>query len=86
MQFPDFPEELNQRGEKLFGENAKVIIHILLYAKLPPNLKKLLNMVRLENATYDDIVTHFESELERNGLEEFDDIPVPIMCTAPAAG
>ena len=31
------------------------------------------------------IVTHLERELELNGLEEGDDIPVPIMSTAPTA-
>ena len=40
-------------------------------------------MARLENATYEEIVTHLERELELNGLEEGDDIPVPTMSTAP---
>ena len=40
-------------------------------------------MARLENATYQQIVTHLERELELNGLEEGDDIPVPTMSTAP---
>ena len=42
-------------------------------------------MARLENATYEEIVTHFERELELNGLEEGDDIPVPTLSTAPTA-
>ena len=42
-------------------------------------------MARLENATYEEIVTHLERELEFNGLEEWDDIPVPTMSTAPTA-
>ena len=42
-------------------------------------------MVRLENATYEVIVTHLECELELNGLEEGDDIHVPTMSTAPTA-
>ena len=42
-------------------------------------------MARLENATYEEIVTHLERELELNGLEEGDDIPVPTMSTAPTA-
>ena len=42
-------------------------------------------MARLENATYEDIVTHLERELELNGLEEGDDIPVPTTSTAPTA-
>ena len=40
-------------------------------------------MARKENATYKKIVTHLERELELNGLEEGDVIPVPTMSTAP---
>ena len=42
-------------------------------------------MARLENAAYEEIVTHLERELELNGLEEGDDIHVPTMSTAPTA-
>ena len=61
------------------------MIDSLLYAKLPPKLTRSVNMARLENATYEEIVTHLESELELDGLEEGDDIPVPTMSTAPTA-
>ena len=69
MKLPDFLEELNQGAEKAFGENAQAMIDSLLYAKLPPKLKRSVNMARLENATYEEIVTHLERELELNGLE-----------------
>ena len=85
MKLPDFLEELNQGAEKAFGENAQAMIDSLLYAKLPPKLKRSVNMARLENATYEEIVTHLERELELNGFEEGDDIPVPTMSTAPTA-
>ena len=85
IKLPDFLEELNQGAEKAFGENAQAMIDSLLYAKLPPKLKRSVNMARLENATYEEIVTHLERELELNGLEEGDDIPVPTMSTAPTA-
>ena len=85
MKLPDFLEELNQGAEKAFGENAQAMIDSLLYAKLPPKLKRSVNMARLENATYEEIVTHLERELELNGLEEGDDIPIPTMSTAPTA-
>ena len=85
LKLPDFLEELNQGAEKAFGENAQAMIDSLLYAKLPPKLKHSVNMTRLENATYEEIVTHLERELELNGLEEGDDIPVPTMSTAPTA-
>ena len=42
-------------------------------------------MARLENATYEEIVTHLERELELNGLGEGDGIQVPTMSTAPTA-
>ena len=85
MKLPDFLEELNQGAEKAFGENAQAMIDSLLYAKLPPKLKRSVNMARLENATYEEIVTHLERELELDGLEEGDNIPVPTMSTAPTA-
>ena len=44
-----------------------------------------MNMARLENASYEEIGTRLERELELNGLEEGDDIPVPTMFTAPTA-
>ena len=60
MKLPDFLEELNQGAEKAFGENAKSMIDSLLYAKLPPKLKRSVNMARLENGTYEEIVAHLE--------------------------
>ena len=42
-------------------------------------------MARLENVSYEEIVTHLERELELNGIEEGYDIPVPTVTTAPAA-
>ena len=83
MKLPDFLKELNQGAEKAFGENAQAMIDSLLYAKLPPKLKRSVNMARLENASYEEIVTHLERELELNGLEGGDDITVPTMSTAP---
>ena len=52
MKLPDFLEELNQGSEKAFGENAQAMIDSLLYAKLPPKLKRSVNMALLENAIY----------------------------------
>ena len=85
MKLPDLLEELKQRAEKAFVENAQAMIDILLFANLPPKLKRSVNMARLENATYEKIVTHLQRELELNGLEEGDKIPVPTMSSAPTA-
>ena len=82
MKLPDFLEELNQGAEKAFGENAKSMIDSLLYAKLPPKLKRSVNMARLENGTYEEIVAHLERELEFNALEESDDLPMATMASA----
>ena len=82
MKLPDFFEELNQGAEKAFGENAKSMIDSLLYGNLPPKLKRSVNMARLENGTYEEIVAHLERELELNALEESDDLPMATMASA----
>ena len=82
MKLSDFLEELNQGAEKAFGEHAKSMIDSLLYAKLPPKLKRSVNMARLENGTYEEIVAHLERELELNALEESDDLPIATMASA----
>ena len=57
MKLPDFLEELNQGPENTFGEHAQAMIDSWLYAKLPLKLKRSVKMARLENATYEKIVT-----------------------------
>ena len=57
---PDFLEELNECVERAFGDNAQHMIDTLLYAKLPPLLKRSLNLAYLETGTYDQIVAHLE--------------------------
>ena len=69
QKLPDFVEELQESAEKAFGENAHHMIENLLYAKMPPHLKKSINQAYLENGTYDQIVKHLEREMELNGLE-----------------
>ena len=79
MKLPDFLEELNQGAERTFGDHAQKMIDSLLYAKLPPKLKRSVNMARLEKGSYDEIVAHLERELELNALEESDDLPMATM-------
>ena len=57
---PDFLAELNECAEKAFGNNAQHMIDSLLYAKLPPPLKRSLNLTYLENGTYDQIIAHLK--------------------------
>ena len=69
QKLPDFLEELQESAEKAFGDTAHQMIENLLYAKMPPHLKKSINQAYLENGTYDQIVKHLEREMELNGLE-----------------
>ena len=80
---PDFLEELNDCAERAFGDNAQHMIDSLLYAKLPPHLKRSLNLAHLENGTYDQIVAHLERELELSGLENDGELTIPTMTAVP---
>ena len=50
MKLPDLFEERIQGAEKAFGENAQAMIDNILYAKLPPKVKRSVNMARHEKA------------------------------------
>ena len=76
---PDFLEELNECAETAFGDNAQHMIDSLLYAKLPPHLKRSLNLAYQENGTYDQIVAHLERELELSGLENDGELTIPTL-------
>ena len=69
QKLPDFLEDLQESAEKAFGEAAPQMIESLIYAKMPPHLKKSINQAYLENGTYEQIVRHLEREMELNGLE-----------------
>ena len=59
-----------------FGVAAQAIIEQFIYAKMPLHLKKSINQAHLENGTYEQIVSHLERELELNGLEAPDEMPI----------
>ena len=80
---PDFSEEFNEFAERAFVDNAQHMIDSLLYAKLPPHLKRSLNLAYLENGTYDQIVAHLERKLELSGLENDGELTVPTMTAVP---
>ena len=80
---PDFLEELNECAENESGDNAQHLIDSLLYAKLPPHLKRSLNLAYLENGTYDQLVAHLEKELELSGLENDGELTIPTMTAVP---
>ena len=72
----DFLDELQKLAKDAFEIAAHAIIEQFIYAKMPPHLKKSINQAHLENGTYGQIVTHLERELEFNGLEAPDELPI----------
>ena len=72
----DFLDELHKLAKDAFGVAAQAIIEQFIYAKMPHLLKKSINQARLENGTYEQIVSRLERELELNGLEAPDDMPI----------
>ena len=72
----DLLDELQKLAKDAFGVAAQTIIEQIIYAKMPPQLKKSINQAHLENGTYEQIVSHLERELELNGLEAPDEMPI----------
>ena len=79
----DFLDELQKLAKDAFGIAAHAIIEQFIYAKMPPHLKKSINQTHLENGTYEQIVTHLERELELNGLEAPDELPINNVSQQP---
>ena len=76
QELSDFLDELQKLAKGAFGVAAQAIIEQITYAKLPLHLKKSINQAHLENGTYEQIVSHLETELELNGLEAPDEMPI----------
>ena len=72
----DFLDELQELAKDAFVVAAQAIIEQFIYAKMPPHLKKSINQAHSENGTYEQIVSHLERELEINGLEAPDEMPI----------
>ena len=70
----DFLDELQKLAEDAFGVAAQAIIKQFIYAKRLPHLEKAINQAHLENGTYEQIVSHLERNLEKNGLEAPDEM------------
>ena len=79
----DFLDELQKLAKNAFGIAAHAIIEHFIYAKMPPHPKKSINQAHLENGTYEQIVTHLERELELNGLEAPDELPMNNLSQQP---
>ena len=79
-----FLKELNECAERAFGDNGQHMIESLLYSKLPPHLKRSLNLAYLENGKYDQIVALLERELVLSGLENDGELTISRMTAAPS--
>ena len=80
-----FLDELQKLAKDAFEVAAQAIIEQFIYAKMPPNLKKSINQAHLENGTYEQIVSHLKRQLELNGLEAPDEMPINTDATSPTA-
>ena len=69
-------DELQKLAEDAFGVAAQAINEQMIYAKMPPHLKKSIKQAHLEIGTYEQIVSHLERELELNGWEAPDEMPI----------
>ena len=72
----DFRDELQKLAKDAFGVAAQAIIEQFLYAKMPPHVKESVNQAHFENGTYEQIVSNLERELDLNGLEAPDEMPI----------
>ena len=79
----DFLDEFQKLAKDAFGIAAHAIIEQFIYGKMPPHLKKLINQAHLEKGTYEQNVTHLERELELNGLEDPDELPINNVSQQP---
>ena len=72
----DFLDELQKLAKDAFSVAAQAINEQFIYATMPPHLKTSINQAHLENGSYEQIVSHLERELELNGLEAPDEMPI----------
>ena len=79
----DFPEELHECAERAFGDNAQHMIDSSLHAKVPPHLKRSLNLFYLEYGTYDQVVAHLEKDIKFSDLENNGELTRPTMTAIP---
>ena len=71
-----FQDENQRLAKNASGVAAHAIIEQIIYAKMPPHLKKSFNEAHLKNGTYEQIVSYLEKELELNGFEAPDELQV----------
>ena len=69
-----FLDELQKLAKDAFGFATEAIIEQFINAKLSLQLKKMINQVHLEYGTCEQIVSHYERELELNVLKAPDEL------------
>ena len=79
----DFPDEFQKLAEDAFGVATQAIIEQFIHPKMPPQLRKSINQLHLENGTYEQVVSRLERELELNGLEAPDEMPINTVTQQP---
>ena len=72
----DILDELQKLAKDVFGIAAHAIIEQFIYDKMPQHLKKSISQAHLENSKYEQIVIHLERDVELNGLEAPDELPI----------
>ena len=72
----DFLDELQKLAKEAFGVTGQAIIEQFIYDKMPPHMKKSVNQEKLKKGTYEQIVSHFENEMELNGLKAPDTLQI----------
>ena len=72
----DFFDQLQKLVEDAFEVGAEALFEQIIYAKMPPHLKKSINQAHSENGTCEQIVSHLERELELNVLEAPDGMQI----------
>ena len=81
--FSNFLEKLDDCAKKTFGGNAQHMIDTLLYAKIPPHRQGSVSLTYFENGTYEQIVTHFDTDYELSSLENDGEYPLSKKRAAP---
>ena len=56
--------------------HSELPLRQFIYAKMLPQLMKLINQAQLEKGTIEQIVSYLERELELNGLEAPDELQI----------
>ena len=75
---------LQKTAIEAFGSEAQEFIEKAIYAKMPDNVKKILNRAYLEDKPDNDILLHLDQEMRLNGLGEPDETTLVTLNTVDA--